>query len=256
MHIEDRTIILFLGTFTLMLIVFTIAFVYMVYLFRNRKSQQYIEENIRLMEWRKSMLGENERFLRELATQFHNKVQQQAMHLKHMWNMVEGAQHNGYKTEPEEVETLIQQLCDDTGHLMQTMNMEYLRSQSLVSLIEKELEIATNENDFVFEMKANPTEPELSEEVKIVLYRIVQEAIANISKHAMATFAAVSMNYTDNKFTISIVDDGTGIGEEQIFGSVTYGLTNMRNRAAMINARLNIRSETMNGTTITLQMIV
>ncbi len=256
MQIDNKTVIVFLAAFTVVLIILTVSFVYLVHLFRNRKSQEYTEENIRLLEWRKAMLGENERFLKELSTQFHNKVQQQAMHIKHMWDMANSGEQDGYKVEPEKVNELINQLCDDTGHLIKTMNMEYLRSQSLVNLVEKELEMATNENDFVYEMAANPSEPELPVEVKIILFRIVQEAITNISKHAMASFAGISMCYTDNKFTISIEDDGMGIGEEQIFGPVTHGLVNMRSRAAMINARFDIRSKIMNGTTITLQMTV
>lgn len=256
MQIDNKTIIIFLAAFTIVLIVLTVSFVYLAYLFRNRKTQEYIEENMRLLEWRKAMLGENERFLRELSVQFHNKVQQQAILIRHMWDMSEQDRPNGYKVERKKVNELIDQLNDDTGHLMQTMNLEYLRSQSLVSLIEKELEIATSESDFVFEMAADPSEPDLSEEVKIILYRIVREAIANISKHAMASFAAVSMRYADNKFTISIEDDGTGLNEEQIFGPLTHGLYNMRHRAAMINARFDIRSENRAGTKITLQMNV
>ena len=257
MQIDKETVLLYLGTFTAAMLIFALAFVYLIFLFRNRRSQDQIEENMRLLEWRKLMLGENERFLREISVQFHNKVQQQSMHIKHMWNMAERGEQNGYKVEREEVDGLLDQLCDDTAYLMQTMNMEYLRSQSLVNLIEKELEIATNASDFVYEMKANPTEPDLSEEVKIILYRIVQEAIANISKHAtMASFAAVSMLYADNKFTISIEDNGMGIDSEQIFGPETHGFHNMRSRAAMINAKLDIKSEEMNGTKIILQMTV
>ncbi|SFH37757.1 sensor histidine kinase [Pedobacter insulae] len=255
MNLDNKTLLLLVAAFTTILLLLTAVFVYVVYLFRNRKGEEYSAENIRLMEWNKSMVSEHERYLKELSTRFHNKVQQQTLHIKHMFGMARKQYGKSPATDFDEISELLDELFDDASQLTSSMNLEYLRSQSLVNLIERELEEAKRLDNIDYELDF-ADEPHLTEDVKIIVYRIAQEAIANIHKHAMASFIIVSMLHSNGKFILSIEDNGSGLNREQIYGAVTHGITNMRNRAAIINARFDISSEERNGTKITLQMTV
>jgi signal transduction histidine kinase len=81
----------------------------------------------------------------------------------------------------------------------------------------------------------------LPQEVKVAFYRIAQEALNNISKHARATQVTISLAFHDMGVTLMISDNGRGFIAEQT-KSGSLGLKIMRERAEKINARFQIES--------------
>jgi PAS domain S-box-containing protein len=81
------------------------------------------------------------------------------------------------------------------------------------------------------------------------LYRIAQEALTNIARHAQASRADVRLQVTDGKFELSIEDDGVGV--HRSFKSVNgMGLKLMAYRAGMIGAKLEIAANDPKGTIV------
>ena len=97
----------------------------------------------------------------------------------------------------------------------------------------------------------------LTDEQATSIYRIVQEAISNALKHAQAEYIRVRIeNPTNDVLIVSVEDDGIGMPEPE--GGATwdlhYGLVGMKERALMIGANLNLKSDVGEGTTVTLEM--
>jgi GAF domain-containing protein len=90
---------------------------------------------------------------------------------------------------------------------------------------------------------------DLSAEVKVALYRIAQEALNNIAKHADATRASLRIVCAKNRITLTIQDDGRGFYLASI-SPEHLGLGIMKERAEYIQARLQIISQPEAGTTI------
>ena len=90
----------------------------------------------------------------------------------------------------------------------------------------------------------------LPPDVQIALYRIAQEALNNVAKHAEARQAIVALNCRPQFIELHIIDNGRGFDPAQISPG-HMGLSIMRERAKTIDARLNIDSETEKGTEIT-----
>lgn len=92
----------------------------------------------------------------------------------------------------------------------------------------------------------------LPADVELVLYRVVQEALTNIAKHASATNAAVSLSRRHNEVTLTIADDGVGFdlnGGRQS-NDTRLGLFGMRERLALIGGEVQIESARGSGTKI------
>jgi signal transduction histidine kinase len=87
-----------------------------------------------------------------------------------------------------------------------------------------------------------------------VLYRIVQEALTNIVRHAHATRVDVVLTVRDGKLIVIIEDDGIGFDPETTLDGTHLGLFGMRERAEMIDATLLIESSPGNGTTIMMEV--
>jgi PAS domain S-box-containing protein len=87
-------------------------------------------------------------------------------------------------------------------------------------------------------------------DVKIALYRIAQEALNNIAKHSGATNGQVSLHCRPGRVTLQVIDNGHGFDMAQA-NTGSFGLSNIRERAAQIGAKLKIDSKINEGTEIT-----
>jgi signal transduction histidine kinase len=92
-------------------------------------------------------------------------------------------------------------------------------------------------------------EARLPTEVETTLYRIVQEALANIIKHADATHVSILVTRKDNAVVAVVEDDGKGFDQTET-GDGTLGLVGMRERLALVGGRLAVEASKGSGTTI------
>jgi signal transduction histidine kinase len=81
------------------------------------------------------------------------------------------------------------------------------------------------------------------------IYRIVQEALTNIIKHAEAHTVSIVIAATDASARVLIEDDGVGFAVEQVRDGA-LGLVGMRERVALLSGRLDVQSAPGRGTTI------
>lgn len=95
--------------------------------------------------------------------------------------------------------------------------------------------------------------PPLTPEVRLGIYRIVQEALHNVLRHAGADEAVVRMEYQDNVLRVTVRDNGTGFDPEKARRPTSLGLLSMRERAAAIDASFEIISRPGGGTAIIIE---
>jgi PAS domain S-box-containing protein len=88
-------------------------------------------------------------------------------------------------------------------------------------------------------------------EVSTALFRIFQEAVANIARHAEATEVSVRLAKGDDGLRLEVRDDGKGFREAQLSPGGSLGILGMRERALLLNGRLTIRSAPGEGATVT-----
>jgi signal transduction histidine kinase len=95
----------------------------------------------------------------------------------------------------------------------------------------------------------------LPDHIEIALYRIAQECLQNVVKHARATNAKLTFSLENEHVRLEIVDNGLGfdtlehpLGGDEMGG---YGLLSMAERAEIVGGRLNIRSRPGSGTAVT-----
>jgi len=89
-----------------------------------------------------------------------------------------------------------------------------------------------------------------SEKKAFSMYRIVQEGLNNIAKHAHATEAKLALIENEGNSLIVIEDNGTGFNKEMINRNKGNGLSNMRQRTLLLNGTISIESGINSGTVI------
>lgn len=94
----------------------------------------------------------------------------------------------------------------------------------------------------------------LQREVSLALFRIFQEALTNIARHAHATEVNVKMFRSDGSIVLIVKDNGVGIPEEKIKSPESFGLMAMKERAYSINATLDIKKAEEGGTELVISV--
>jgi len=92
------------------------------------------------------------------------------------------------------------------------------------------------------EEKYPETMPELSADSRITVFRVVQECLMNIMKHAKAKSVIVMVTANDKELSIVVRDDGVGIDEQRIETPQSHGLLGMRHRIESLDGKFSIRS--------------
>ena len=92
------------------------------------------------------------------------------------------------------------------------------------------------------------------QEFSTVCFRIFQETLTNIIRHAEATRVVVRMTQAGSELTLSVVDNGRGISEKEVSDARSIGLAGMRERVAQVGGVVLIIGQPNRGTTVTMRV--
>jgi signal transduction histidine kinase len=154
----------------------------------------------------------------------------------------------------EYVQALAQAGLAEMRALIFELRPESLETEGLLAAIEKQGASISARHNVAFELNATD-EPDCSLAAKEALYRIAQEAMHNVVKHAGASSVRTRLERTNGALVLSVRDDGRGFDPASSFpGHV--GLHSMRERAEKLGGTLTIESELGRGTTVVARLPV
>ncbi len=100
----------------------------------------------------------------------------------------------------------------------------------------------------------------LGSEAEVAVYRIIQEALRNVEKHARATLVEVAIGFSPDCLRVKVADNGCGFVPAEVLGGQAngqgLGLLGMQERARLVGGSLHVESEPSQGTTVTLSLPV
>jgi len=100
------------------------------------------------------------------------------------------------------------------------------------------------------QVEASDSEPAMSREVALTLFRIFQETLTNVARHAQASEVAVKLTTSDGAFVLQIQDDGVGLSDEDLVKPSSHGIRGMRERARQFGGDISVSSKPGGGTTL------
>jgi len=147
---------------------------------------------------------------------------------------------------------LCQRAEEEIDKLIFALRPALLDDLGLVEAIKFYAETRLKPAGTVVSFRAVGEERRLSEEKEAALFRVIQEGITNIAKHAHAKSAAIRLQFTTNQLVAQIEDDGCGFEMSQVVSSQDskrgLGLLGMRERMSLIGGSLSIASRPGAGT--------
>jgi signal transduction histidine kinase len=124
----------------------------------------------------------------------------------------------------------------------------------LATALERLAENFSEQTGIAIELEAGLGQERLPSDVETVLYRLVQEALTNVVKHAHAEHVSIVLRRKEGAVTAVIEDDGRGFADGH--GESGLGLVGMRERVALVNGRFRIESAVNAGTTLLVEVPV
>ena len=162
------------------------------------------------------------------------------------------------KKEVEELHILTNEAIGRLRRCAQDLRPRILDDLGLIAALEWMADDLTKKQGIDAHVKVVGTERALPDEIQLLLFRIVQEALSNIIRHAEASSAWITMEFGDDKVILTVKDNGKGFELPQkvgdLVGTGKLGLAGMQERAQLIGGRLTLQSELDKGTTITVEV--
>ena len=190
---------------------------------------------------------------RRLARELHDDTIQSLIALKQRVQLTTISQEDRATIDQlQEIQNMTDQSIHDLRRIIRDLRPLYLEDLGLVATLEMLARETTNAIDIPVEFQSIGSEQRFSPEVELALYRMAQEGLSNVSRHAKASQASIVIHFNSQSTILSITDDGTGFfvpespAEFAPFGH--YGLLGLHERAELIGADLEIDSAPNQGT--------
>ena len=195
-----------------------------------------------------AMLEERNRLARDL----HDTVKQQTfatlMQVRAAKNLL-AAEPATARQRLDEAEDLIKASQQELSLMIAELRPAALEGQGLVEALETYLGTWSKHACIPADFRTQNGR-RLPLEIELTLYRVAQEALANVARHSRASTVTVSLVFAQRQVILSVADNGVGfnVGMKQSLG---FGLQSMRDRLASSGGTLSIESSTEKGTTVT-----
>jgi len=129
----------------------------------------------------------------------------------------------------------------------------------LVPTLNKYIENYVEETGIKVSFKVKGDNPNLNKGIAVTVFRVLQEALNNIKKHAEARNVLINMEFFKDRLEVLISDNGKGFNIEEVNTEKDgvnggFGLISMRERIELINGKFNIDSILGNGTNIIIEI--
>ena len=193
-----------------------------------------------------------------LARELHDDTIQAVIALKQRVQLAQKSvkDQNGHKS-LKELEDLAEQTVENLRRLTRALRPIYLEDLGLVPALEMLARETSQSNQLIIDFQQSGQERRLSREIELALYRIAQEGLNNVVRHAKAKHATLSIRF-EKEVSLEVIDDGIGFtlpkSPTDFAPSGHFGLLGIRERADLIGAKLEIQSEVGSGTRLSVQL--
>lgn len=195
--------------------------------------------------------SERQRIARELHDETGQSLTAIGLGLRGLANAVNSNQNTAIPN-LRRLEGLVSQSLTELQRLIADLRPSHLDDLGLPAALRWYAGEIQQRTSLSVKVKIFGEEYQLSDIVRITLFRVTQEALNNIVKHASAKSVEVQLKYLIREVVIQVEDDGKGFFPENLSqqNRPSWGLMGMRERAALLGGRVNIQSQLGRGTRI------
>jgi two-component system sensor histidine kinase UhpB len=215
-----------------------------------------IEQQLRHLSSRLQSVREEER--KSIAREIHDELGQQLTGIKMDLSWLHKKIDYEQPAELQQKVKVLISLIDTTIKTVRKISTELrpglLDDLGLIAAIEWQCSEFQKRNGIKCQFNTKLEDADFGTTLSTEVFRIVQETLTNILRHANATLVEIKMSISENFLSVEIKDNGQGITQEEIRNTKSLGLLGMGERAKIIGGKFSIEGKPQNGTTVKLQV--
>jgi signal transduction histidine kinase len=224
---------------------------------RKRVEEEFRKsrEQLRNLAIRLQVVREEERTV--IAREIHDEIGQALTGLKIDLSWLREHLTGNLKELPERIDSMISLVdskLDTTHNLAFRLRPAMLDDLGLEAAIECEVQDFSERTNCEYMLELTDKNLGQDHDRDTTVFRILQEALTNVVRHAKATHIDIALHTTTSQLVLTVKDNGVGIDENKITDNHSLGLIGMRERASVLDGQLNINKIKEGGTQVVLEM--
>ena len=221
----------------------------------HRKIEAAQRERLRQMQiFSEKLQSAREEEQKQIARELHDELGGALTGIK--YDLLWLGKHATMKSDAKERYKAIRDMVDATTKTVQRISSglrpKILDTVGLAAAVEWHTREFTKRTSIDVALTQDGALPPMDEAVTTGVYRIIQEALTNIARHAEATRAEVSLHAGSGELQVEITDNGKGIDQAMIVHPESLGILSMQERARMLGGKIVFTSRPGNGTRVVL----
>ena len=148
----------------------------------------------------------------------------------------------------------LQETAEGIRRIARGLRPPALEDAGVVTALQAHIRNLFGDHDIRSSFDAGAVDQYLDEDAKLVLYRVIQEALSNVVRHSCASSVEVTIQVEDGFVVAVVKDDGSGFDHEAIADGGGLGLVGMKERAASTGGKVSVESRPEHGTQVRLSI--
>jgi len=228
---------------------------------RNARFAEALRQRTEELENLTTLISETEEAERKrLSRELHDQVGQSLALLGFNLNQVKDQLEKNTKLDTGKIESaqsILQEVTSGIRSVMDDLRPAILDDYGLLPALHWYTDKISEHAGLEIEVVGESLTPRLEKRKEIALFRITQEALTNITRHAQATSVKLELSENQKMITLTIADNGIGfdlLKARDQENKVGWGLINMQERALRMGGKLNIETKENRGTKLIIQV--
>ncbi|MCH7639635.1 MAG: PAS domain-containing protein, partial [Bacteroidetes bacterium] len=218
------------------------------------KAVQKTSKQLRALATHLQSVREEERTT--IAREMHDELGQDLTAFKMDLTFLEKQIQSGKKKDSDHLRSIndLKIFIDETVHKVRSL-IRYLRPEvlddlGLIEALQWQAQEFKSRSGIDIKFKSNIKKIKVDKNTSTALFRIFQEALTNITRHARATQVDVNIEKKERIFSLKVTDNGVGISSDIGDKSKSFGLLGMKERALMLGGEVEVNGADGKGTTV------
>ncbi|ASU40033.1 histidine kinase [Herbaspirillum sp. meg3] len=228
---------------------------------REREAQlekTVIERTALLRELTNHLETVREEEKRAIARELHDNMGASltalSMHLESVYKILPDDEK--WQERKPRIQGLMNSLVGTTRRIQTELRPNMLDLFGLKAAITEQMDELAERSGMICKASLPDEDVAIGHQMEIAIYRMLQEMLNNVTKHAKATQVDVILDVDEEQVALTVRDNGVGISQDRRDNNKTYGLRGLRERATFFGGEVDIRSTPGSGSLITIRLPV
>lgn len=255
LNTDTQSVVIFIIACTILILLLTSFIAFIIYKYQQKQNLYFQSlEELKVNhenDMLKSKLEIQEQTFENISREIHDNIGQKLTLAKLHLNTLSLLDTEKVVSQINHSVSMIGEAINDLSDISRSMSSEIILNNGFIKALEFEVNQLNKPGLYAIKLVVTGESVFLEANRELILFRITQEALNNIVKHANASSISIELHYKSEMLLLSVIDNGKGFNSHPGTGN---GLSNMKKRAKILDGICEVLSAEGKGTSINIKI--